>query len=203
MKIEAMPSVMVSTYVPKIVKTKATQLAFLKGRTRKKSAMESSLPAPYVLMTDHGKDNALWFYVASVDGESLQYLMLLNPIKVVRPDGIKLKSVYQGSVWKSSYMGFIKPDLPSEVFWGLLAVRTALISDSIQSEQGKSFWQRRMHEALAKGLVVEALHFSDTNRFIVKEVVPITASTDTEVYWTYETEKDNYGLNWRFCIRKP
>lgn len=120
MKVEEMPSVMVSTYVPKIVKTKATQLAFLKGRTRKKSAMESSLPAPYVLMTDHGKDSALWFYVASVDGESLHYLMLLNPIKVVRPDGIKLKSVYQGSVWKSSYMGFIKPDLPSEVFWDFL-----------------------------------------------------------------------------------
>lgn len=206
-----MPVVLAGEYVPEVCKTLETRRLFLAQylpKSRPLKPMRGMQPTVELRMAKDTTNRA-WFFAHELHEQDMIYLMHLNPHRlkfkagVNAPEGFGRFSMYQGSVWRSSQSLEQKLGLyvPSDLFWKLSPKRIWL-SDTVQSKDGKRFWQRRIAEALTeKGLRVYALHFIDTGFTLsVDTVVPILAGDSLEPYFTYEVLKDDSGMNWRFAI---
>lgn len=200
----AMPVVMAGKYLPKICTNLATRQQFIQENSAKSKIYKGvtpDLPNARVLACPD-TNNRMWFY--TVHENDLAYLMHLNPIRYRDLTGelpnLRL-TMYQGSVWRSRRTGMGLPRLPQLIFWSLFKhSRRIWFSDSVQSEDGKAFWENRIIDAIKQGLNVVACHFKDGSPVLIDQVVPVDISTKIQKYWTYEIHKDGSGMNWRFAI---
>ena len=205
MKVTAMPVVMAGKYVPDICKTSESRKDFIEKHLPRSKPWKTSenVGATEVRVTSDA-GGRFWFF--GVFNGDLAYLMHLNPLRFQDPNHLLPfhgKPMYQGSVWRQRMQGLPAgaSRIPREIFWSLLSNRRVWFSDSIQSEDGKAFWENRILDALQKGLRVAAIEFSDHLGTVeVVRVEPLTLQSPIDHYWTYEVDKDDSGMNWRFVI---
>lgn len=199
----AMPVVMAGHYVPEACKTFASRQQFIAKHLPHSRFLTlfGDLPPNTKILSCKDTQNRLWFY--SVYSGDLAYVMHLNPIRYTDRSGTlpTSLSMYQGSVWRSRRTGQGLPRLPQKIFWALFAKgRRIWFSDSVQSEDGKAFWENRILDAFNKNLTVLACHFKDGSPMIIDRTEPVDINTDIQKYWTYEVDRDDSGMNWRFAI---
>jgi hypothetical protein len=201
-----------SDYIPEIVKTPQSQHRFIVEQTRNSKVIQSP-PQPQASWVEFrvsiDTNNRLWLYAVDTQLNELDYLMHLNPLRFTFDSAVDSQivsqfnafSIYQGSVWRSARaLETLGQTFVADVFWKL-SQRKNWFSDSVQSQAGKAFWERRLHEAKIRGYSAYACHFSETGSKVkVTEVVPLAKDTSLQKYWTYEVNKDDSGLNWRFAI---
>jgi hypothetical protein len=208
----AMPVVMVGSYLPKICETVDSRKNFIKEHENKSRILTSiagmTKDAELRRVKDSG--NRVWFYAVDLVENDLLYIMHLNPLRmkfsndVAVTDSISRFAMYQGSVWRAEgNVTKLGDQVPKYLFWRLFKGRNNWFSDSIQSLDGKRFWERRIREAKDQGFHVYAVHFREPAGIYVDRIVPLSIGDDLQRYWTYEYKKDESGMYWRFAIVHP
>jgi len=208
----SMPVVMVDEYVPNACKTLSARRALL-SRLDGNSKLLNSDPGmqPWIeLRVAPDSSNRKWFYAVDTKESDIVYLMHLNPLRfkfpkdLDKPDSFLRSAMYQGSVWRADGSPYlIGPKLPSALFWRLFNGNQNWFSDTLQSKDGKRFWENRIWEALNRNLPVYAVHFSESSDVEVDSLVQIHSGDSIQKYWTYEVDKDDGGMYWRFAIVHP
>ncbi len=209
-EIVAMPIVFSGKYLPEACASLVSRQEFIKTHnplSRKLPLASSRRGAEFRVCKD--TQNRMFFYAVDLEKQDLIYLMHLNPLRFKLLPGVALNltkmAMYQGSVWRGGRsIQLLGQAFAKTVFWSLFNHKRNLFSDSMQSEQGKSFWERRIDDAFTKGLDVYAVHFKPQGKTqIVDKSILLTPMSDIHKYWAYEEHTDEDGLYWRFAICHP
>lgn len=111
---------------------------------------------------------------------------------------VELHTLSQTSVWRNKNYG----DLFGIAKWVfdtiLMPKNKNIMSDSIQSADGKNFWGRRIMEALMEHKHVYALWLYGASTLEVLQLEPLTSLDNLDDYYT--TKDDLSGKYWRFII---
>lgn len=187
------PMVMSGSYIPEWAKTDLANKSYLKKLlakpyTKKFATYLSSRKFPQDLyLSKLSKTKELFF----VKNEGLiQYAVEVDTIKTTGL--VAISTVSQASVWRNIEYDYTV-GLPSWIFFKVLfPTHATILSDSLQSKEGKDFWTKRLLETLQKGeksvYVLGMLNKSSS--FKVKEVIPVTDIADVAPYYSHEPSKD-------------
>ncbi len=189
----AMPYRAQGTYKPSWAKTPQTNA----------SELERLLPNSKVVSTY--KDLDLYYHKDAPDvdfyfvqeGGLIQYGVRVIHYKLT---GVLNKPTCgQVSVWRNK-LNKAAAGLPKWVFTTILYPKYhSLISDKAQSEDGETFWESRISEALESGKTVGVLDINESHHTLeVIDTHPIKSTRDMNRYYT---EGEDYsGQHFRFFI---
>jgi hypothetical protein len=190
----SMPAVLAGTYLPDWAKDDASNKAYL-------AQMQASNPREYTSFGKHTlyvvkltNGNFQYYVTDLTDDPLIQYSVLVEEI---RTRGLKaFSTLSQVSLWRNiDYLGL--PQFAPHVFWSVLFPKYKnILSDSVQSKDGKRFWLSRMSEALENGYYVYALQMD--NKHFVSKIFPILSVDDSSIY--YSDEPDSTGKKYRLFI---
>src|ERR1700737_2249766 len=105
---------------------------------------------------EHDKSGVLRYFATDIKADPT------ITIYCVRLDYLNLKPLRAGcqiGVWCDT-TNDLTIDLARDVFWKILFKSHDMISDSVQTEYGKRFWQKRLKEAFEMGYYVYGLRYT-------------------------------------------
>ena len=203
----SMPMVQIGTYKPEWAKNYATNNAHLlellaNTTTRDYATFMPAGIKPKVLLHTKLSPMTEEYYVHSIfrSIDLIQYCVKIEHIKI---DGIRsLSTLSQTSVWRNKEMINL-PHIATWVFEKVLLPKNGnILSDSIQSAEGKDFWITRMADVFAeRKYKVYALGIEKVSRkYICEEAHLITTIEEADEYYT--EEPDYAGMFYRLLITK-
>lgn len=156
------------------------------------------------LLQDLGSGLALYQHGSEKDGA---YFVVGNDLiayymryKAMKKNLVGAQSVTQTAVWQSLSAPLPSGFVLSMVFDILLKKYPAVVSDRIQTAEGKNLWVRLMGLALSKGYSVSLLDFSANTKHPIQSEAELRLwSTDESGAWAFKSRRHE---NLRFLIYK-
>jgi len=165
---------------------RANTVKFLNSKT---SAFPVSVPKGYRLLSNSPRsdsEGSVQEIRLISDSVTLYYLELVTrPISNVYTKDINATQVF---VWRQLYgqHGDVLRGFPSKIFEHLLQSHRIIISDQIQSHDGKRFWLDRMSEAIHRDNLM--VYYADLNQLDSGKVPIKKPIEDLNALLTYESE---------------
>ena len=127
-----------------------------------------------------------FYYVTGIwEGEkAIQYAVNVAKIHI---EGLHtIHTVSQTSVWRNPDYSDL-PRFAPWVFWSYLLPKNGnILSDSVQSKDGKRFWQSRLSEAFENDYNVYVLGITDKHHVV--ELIPVTTYAEILEYYTHDPD---------------
>ena len=197
----SMPSVLSGTYTPDWALTVESNVKHLSEIRKLGPSIAAVRQAPG--LEDHQLfkvtlEKEQFYYVTGIwEGvEAIQYGVSVEQIQT---DGLHtIHTVSQTSVWRNPDYSGLRRFAPW-VFWSfLLPINGNILSDSVQSRDGKYFWESRLVEAFERNLNVYVLGITD--KHLVVELIPVSMLKEILTYYT--NDPDWRGQYYRILISK-
>ena len=150
-----------------------------------KTALGTSLPIMEV------KDSPTQFHYWIPIGDRAIWWVQLSKSK---PDWLPVRPVTQIALWKDRNYTFVEHLTQKMFFEFILKRNKSVMSDSMQTNDGRIFWQRRVVEALIRGINVAFLDFK------TQEMVTIEHASELEELFKKSWGKRTFHKNYRWMI---
>ena len=194
----SMPYLLEGTYRPKWVRTvdgNRAHLATLRQHSPKQIATFQVATSKNAWPIMHCRHLNLDVYYVE-HNDTIKYCV---EVKALKTTGLaSFNTLSQTSVWRDKNFNQL-PGLAKWVFYNVLVpVNRNIMSDAMQSKEGRNFWSIRMAEALSSHKNVYALMLQGKEAPDIKHIEQITSVDDLDQYYT--TDKDWSGQYWRLLI---
>lgn len=191
----SMPYEMSGTYKPPWAKNKTTNASQLKLFNSLNPEVEFIYkPGETGYEVQHVEFDGNDFYYVEVGG-LIQYCV---EVEALHLKDLSIQTLFQTSVWLNNEF-YPLAGLAKRIFYKFLYPKNHnILSDNMQSKEGRRFWAHRINESIEEGRHLYVLKITGTITLKVEQVVPILSPEDAFSYYT--KGKDKSGLMYRFLI---
>lgn len=138
------------------------------------------IPPGYRLIMVTTRKGTDKFEIALVN-DYLEEVAYYNQVIIVPYTDLNCRPATQQLVWRSTNFAHSPAlaGLPASVFFNFILKRyDVILSDNVQTGEGRHFWQRSMSEALARNLCVYHCQLMSTELTRIRDQEHLTAITD-------------------------